>query len=64
MNFTPIDINAKRCRKPVVRLPAIPPHGMFGKPEDTIQKPIKKDRNNENRVLRYEAIMVRIKREK
>jgi hypothetical protein len=45
---------------------------MFGKPEDTIQnvknlipKPIKKKlRDNENRVLRYEAIMVGIKREK
>ncbi len=56
----------------MVRLPPIPPHNMFGKPEDTIQnvknlipKPIKKKlRDNENRVLRYEAIMVGIKREK
>ena len=48
---------------------------MFGKPEDTIQnvkslvpKPIKKDRiklmENQNRILRYEAMMVRIKRER
>jgi hypothetical protein len=48
---------------------------MFGKPEDTIQnvknlipKPVKKDRmklmENDNRVLRYEAVMVRINKEK
>jgi len=48
---------------------------MFGKPEDTIEnvkhlipKRMKKNRiklmENENRVLRYEAIMVGIKREK
>jgi hypothetical protein len=70
LNFTPIDINANRCIKPSIQLPPVPPHIMFGKPEDTIQnvkhlipKSIKKDRfkltENENRVLRYEAVMVR-----
>ncbi|CAF0958253.1 unnamed protein product [Rotaria sordida] len=67
-DFTPIDIDTKRYIKPSIQLSPVPPHIMFGKPEDTIQnvknlipKPIKKDRiklmENENRVLRYEAIM-------
>jgi hypothetical protein len=71
VDFTPIDINTKRGQmKAPVRLQPIPPHIMFGKPEDTIEnvknlvpKPMKKDRmklmRNENRVLRYQAIMVR-----
>ncbi|CAF2231585.1 unnamed protein product [Rotaria magnacalcarata] len=69
IDFTPIDIDTKNNNnKPPVQLPPVPPHIMFGKPEDTIQnvksllpKPVKKDRiklmENENRVLRYEAMM-------
>ncbi|CAF1040473.1 unnamed protein product, partial [Didymodactylos carnosus] len=66
-DFTPIEVDLKKFHKRI-KLPPIPPHNMFGKPEDTIQnvkhlvpKPIKRDQiklmENENRVLRYEAMM-------
>lgn len=64
-----LDVDAEREYKVPLRLPPIPPHGMFGRPEDTIQnvnslvpKPRPKDRmkleENQNRVLRYRAAMV------
>ena len=72
-DFTPINIDTERCTKTFTPLPPIPPHIMFGKPEDTIEnvknlipRPIRKNRiklmENQNRVLRYEAMMVRISR--
>ena len=64
-----LDVDAERECKATLRLPPIPPHGMFGRPEDTIQnvkslvpKARPKDRmkleENQNRVLRYRATMV------
>jgi EF-hand domain-containing protein 1 len=69
-DFTPINIDERRSRKASFPLPPIPPHTMFGKPEDTIQnvkhlvpKRPRQDRiklmENEHRLLRYEAMMVK-----
>jgi EF-hand domain-containing protein 1 len=74
-DFIPIDIEDKQCRKITnVRLPPVPPHPMFGQPDDTIQnvkylvpRPQRKNRikltENQHRVLRYAAIMVTIDHE-
>ncbi len=67
-NFNQIDFNPKQYTKPTVPLPPISSDMIRRKSENMIPTVIEKDRftlmENENRALRYEAMMVRINSKK